>query len=296
MTSQGDRLEGMLRDIEGDNVSGSVKMAEKTARLLEEVATTAQSRGEPVGEQVALWAGRAAKAHPFMALVRDVGMEAAKGFTPEEVRRRLEGLLWELRNSNDRITQHVRALLPKGGVMMTNSFSSTVYAALRSLAEGGADVRAIVVESRPVREGVQLARALGEVGIPSTLIVDAGVATFVPKADAVLVGCDALCPEYFVNKLGTLPLVVCANQFGVPAYLLSSTHKMLRASMLPEQEPPRPAEEIAGPMHGVTVENVYYERVPLGLVKGVVTESGVLTQSEVASRVGAHERAWSGSR
>jgi len=180
--------------------------------------------------------------------------------------------------------------------MMTNSFSSTVYAALRSLAEGGADVRAIVVESRPVREGVQLARALGEVGIPSTLIVDAGVATFVPKADAVLVGCDALCPEYFVNKLGTLPLVVCANQFGVPAYLLSSTHKMLRASMLPEQEPPRPAEEIAGPMHGVTVENVYYERVPLGLVKGVVTESGVLTQSEVASRVGAHERAWSGSR
>jgi len=296
MTSQGDRLEQMLKDIEHDNVSGSVKMAEKTAHLLEEAAVAAKSRGEPVGEQVALWAGRAAKAHPFMALVRNVGMEAAKGFTPEEVHRRLEGLLWELRNSNDRISQHVRALFPKGGVMMTNSYSATVYTSLRSLAEGGSEVRAIVIESRPVREGVQLARALGELGIASTLIVDAGVASFVPKADAVLVGCDALCPDHFVNKLGTLPLVLCADQFGVPAYLLSSTHKMVGASILPEAEPPRPAEEVAGPMHGVTVENVYYERVPLHLMRGVVTESGVLTPSEVASRVGAHELARSGHR
>ncbi len=296
MTQQGDRLEQMLRDIERDNVSGSVKMAEKTARLLEEAAVTAQAHGSPMGEQVAIWAGRAAKAHPFMALVRDVGMEAARGFTPDEVHRRLEGLLWELRNSNDRISQHVRALFPKGGVMMTNSYSATVYASLRSLAEGGAEVRTIVVESRPVREGVQLARALGEVGIASTLIVDAGVASFVPRADAVLVGCDALCPDYFVNKLGTLALVVCANQFKVPAYLLSSTHKMLNASMLPEEEPPKPAEEVAAPMQGVTVENVYYERVPLSLVRGIVTESGVLTGAEVARRVEAHRNAQPGSR
>jgi len=225
-----------------------------------------------------------------------VGMEAAKGFTPEEVRRRLEGLLWELKNSNDRISQHVRALFPKGGVMMTNSFSATVFAALRSLGEGNVEVRAIVVESRPVREGVQLARALGEVGIASTLIVDAGVASFVPRADAVLVGCDTLCPDHFVNKLGTLPLVLCARQFNVPAYLLSSTHKMLSSSMLPEEEPPRPSEEVASPMQGVTVENVYYERVPLSLVKGVVTESGVLTPPEVALRAEAHRHAQSSSR
>ena len=47
-------------------------------------------------------------------------------------------------------------------------------------------------------EGVQLARALGEHAIPSTLIVDAGVASFVGRADAVLVGSDAVSGGFFV--------------------------------------------------------------------------------------------------
>jgi len=288
MTPQAGRLDQMLQDIERDNVSGSVKMADKTVRLLIEAAALAEAEGRPVPPEVAKWAAAAATAHPFMALVRTVGREAARATTSDEMRRRLEGLMWELGNDNDRIATHLRALFPKGGVLMTNSFSATVFASLRSLAEGGREVRAIVVESRPAREGVQLARALGEVGISSTLIVDAGVASFVPRADAVLVGCDALSSGFFINKLGTLPLVLSANQFNVPAYLLSSTHKLVPASELPKEEPARPPEEIApGPMHGVTVENVYYERVPLELVKGVVTEAGVLASAEIAKRVSA---------
>ena len=288
MTSQADRLEQMLRDIERDNVSGSVKMAEKTVKLLVESALLAEAGGRPVAADVAKWAEAAARAHPFMALVRNVGREAARATAADDMRRRLEGLMWELGNSNDRIASHLRAMFPKGGVLMTNSFSATVFASLRSLAEGGREVRAIVVESRPACEGVQLARALGEVGISSTLIVDAGVASFVPRADAVLVGCDALSAGFFVNKLGTLPLVLSANQFNVPAYLLSSTHKLVQSAELPEGEPVRPPEEIVSdPMHGVTVENVYYERVPLELIRGVVTEAGILTPADVTKRVSA---------
>jgi translation initiation factor 2B subunit (eIF-2B alpha/beta/delta family) len=286
MTSQAGRLEQMLQDIERDNVSGSVKMAEKTVKLLVESAVLAEAEGRPVAAEAAKWASAAAKAHPFMALVRTVGREAARAGTSDEMRRRLEGLMWELGNDNDRIATHLRAMFPKGGVLMTNSFSATVFASLRSLAEGGREVRAIVVESRPAREGVQLARALGEVGIASTLIVDAGVASFVPRADAVLVGCDAISAGFFVNKLGTLPMILSANQFNVPAYLLSSTHKLVLASELPREEPPRPPDEIVpGPMHGVTVENVYYERVPLELIRGLVTEAGVLTPADIVKRV-----------
>ncbi len=285
MTQHTDRLEQMLRDIERDNISGSVKIAEKAARLLEEVATGAEGSGPDVSGEVAAWAAKVARAHPFMALVRDVGREAARATTAADVKRRLDGLMWELRNSNDRISQHVRGLFPRGGVLMTNSFSATVYSSLRSLAQGGREVRAIVIESRPAREGVQLARALGEVGIASTLIVDAGVASFVRKANAVLVGCDALSTTFFINKLGTLPLLLSANRFDVPAYLLSSTHKLMAESELPEESPQRPPDEITDPMDGVTVENVYYERVPLDLLSGVVTEEGVLSGAEVGRRV-----------
>jgi translation initiation factor 2B subunit (eIF-2B alpha/beta/delta family) len=285
MTHTTDRLEQMLRDIERDNISGSVKMAEKTAQLLEEVAIWAGQSGPDVSGEVAAWASKVARAHPFMALVRNVGKEAAKAASAAEVHGRLEGLMWGLRNSNDRIAQQVHALFPRGGVLMTNSFSATVYASLRSLAQGGREVRAIVIESRPAREGVQLARALGEVGIASTLIVDAGVASFVRKANAVLVGCDALSSTFFINKLGTLPLLLSANRFEVPAYLLSSTHKLIAEAELPEEAPLRPPDEITAPMDGVTVENVYYERVPVDLLKGVITEEGVLTGAEVERRV-----------
>ena len=56
MTHHTDRLEQMLRDIERDNISGSVKMAEKAAQLLEEVAAGAGDSSPDVSAEVAAWA------------------------------------------------------------------------------------------------------------------------------------------------------------------------------------------------------------------------------------------------
>jgi translation initiation factor eIF-2B subunit delta len=288
MTAEEGKLDQMLWDIERDNVSGSVKMARKTATLLKEAAQVADATGRPMGEFVRTWGEAAAKAHPFMALVRTVGREAATADTADDLGYRMDRLLWDLDNSNARIAENMARLFPEGGTFMTNSFSATVYAALGSLVEGGRDVRAIVVESRPAREGVQLARALGELGIASTLIVDAGVASFVKRANAVLVGGDAVTGSVFVNKLGTLPMVLSARSYGVPVYLLASTNKLLPEEEVPETENNRAPEEVeSSSMEGVTVENIYFERVPLELINGAVTEDGVLSPEEIATRVRA---------
>ncbi len=288
MTGEEGKLDQMLWDIERDNVSGSVKMARKTATLLREAAQVADATGRPMGEFVRTWGDAAATAHPFMALVRTVGREAAKADSADDLGHRMDRLLWDLDNSNARIAEHMAHLFPEGGTFMTNSFSATVHAALGSLVEGGRDVRAIVVESRPAREGVQLARALGELGIASTLIVDAGVASFVRRADAVLVGGDAVTGSVFVNKLGTLPMVLSARSYGVPVYLLASTSKLIPEGEVPETEDNRAPEEVeSSSMEGVTVENIYFERVPLELITGAVTEEGVLSPEEIATRVGA---------
>lgn len=290
MTAEEGKLDQMLWDIERDNVSGSVKMARKTATLLKEAAQLADATGRPMGEFVRTWGDAAANAHPFMALVRTVGREAANADTADDLGHRMDRLLWDLDNSNARIAENMARLFPEGGTFMTNSFSATVHAALESLVEGGRNVRAIVVESRPAREGVQLARALGELGIASTLIVDAGVASFVKRANAVLVGGDAVTGSVFVNKLGTLPMVLSARSYGVPVYLLASTNKLLPEEEVPETEDNRAPEEVeSSSMEGVTVENIYFERVPLELITGAVTEDGVLSPEEIATRVRALE-------
>jgi translation initiation factor 2B subunit (eIF-2B alpha/beta/delta family) len=286
MTAEEGKLEQMLWDIERDNVSGSVRMARKTATLVREAARMADVSGKDLQTTLTKWAGSAAEAHPFMALVRTVGRRAMKASSVQDLEKRMERLEWEMTNGNERIAEQMHHLFPEGGRFMTNSFSATVHAALKAMAGSGKEVRTTVVESRPAREGVQLARALGEVGIPSTLIVDAGIASFMPRIDAVLVGSDTLAGTFFVNKLGTHPLVLTAHSRNVPVYLLASLLKLVPDQEVPEAEAPRAPEEVeSDPMQNVTVENIYFERIPLSLVTGIITEEGVLSYDEVAKRV-----------
>lgn len=286
MTVEEAALQQMLADIQRDNVSGSVRMARKTATLVEAAARRAEEEDLDLQAEVSRWGGAAAEAHPFMALVRTVGRRAARSRSLADLEKRMERLLWELTNGNDRIGEQVVRMFPEGGTFMTNSFSATVHAALRHLAASGAEVKAIVVESRPAREGVQLARALGEHGIRSTLIVDAGVAQFMGRANAVLVGGDTVSGSFFVNKLGTHPLVLTAGSQGTPAYLLASMLKLVKDDEVPEVEDPRAPDEVeSDPMTNVTVENVYFERVPLSALKGIVTEEGLRSPDDIARRV-----------
>jgi translation initiation factor 2B subunit (eIF-2B alpha/beta/delta family) len=286
MTVEEAQLEQMLWDIERDNVSGSVRMARKTATLVRAAARYADENGKDVNTEVSRWAHAAAGAHPFMALVRTVGRRVRHASSVDDLEKRLERLLWEMENGNDRIGEQMVSLFPHGGTFMTNSFSATCHHGLRHLAAASDNVSAIVVESRPAREGVGLARALGEHGIRSTLIVDAGIAQFMNRVDAVLVGGDTVSSSFFVNKLGTHPLVLTARSKDVPVYLLASLLKLVLDDEVPEVETSRSPEEVEpDPMTNVTVENVYFERVPLAPLSGVVTEDGVLTPDEVARRV-----------
>jgi len=286
MTVEEAQLEQMLWDIERDNVSGSVRMARKTAALVEAAGAFAEENGLDLQGEVRKWAGTAANAHPFMALVRTVGRRARKATSVSDLGKRMEHLLWELNNGNDRIGEQMVHLFPEGGTFMTNSFSATCHHGLRHLAEATDNVRAIVVESRPAREGVGLARALGEHGIRSTLIVDAGIAQFMDRVDAVIVGGDTVSGSFFVNKLGTHPMVLTAGSQNVPTYLLASLLKLVMDEEVPEVDAPRSPEEVeSSSMANVTVENYYFERIPLALLTGVVTEDGILSPDAVASRV-----------
>jgi translation initiation factor 2B subunit (eIF-2B alpha/beta/delta family) len=284
MTVEEAQLKQMLWDIERDNVSGSVRMARKTAALVEAAGAFASENDLELQPEVGKWAQAAANAHPFMALVRTVGRRARRATSVNDLGMRMERLLWEVRNGNDRIGEQMVHQFPEGGTFMTNSFSATCHHGLRHLAEATDNVRAIVVESRPAREGVGLARALGEHGIRSTLVVDAGIAQFMDRVDAVS-------GSFFVNKLGTHPMVLTARSQDVPVYLLASLLKLVSDDEVPQVDAPRSPDEVeSSSMTNVTVENYYFERVPLSPLTGIVTEDGILSPDEVADRVAALDK------
>jgi len=165
----------------------------------------------------------------------------------------------------------------------TLSASEGVLAAMRELAKDGRKVRALVAESRPLYEGRDTARALVAAGIEPWLVTDAALSMLVSQASAVWIGADAVTDVGVLNKAGSFTLALAAREHGVPVWSIATRRKFLPAATesLRIREMP-PAEVWDAPAPGVRPRNVYFEMVPLALLRGVVVEDSVLGLTECA--------------
>lgn len=137
-------------------------------------------------------------------------------------------------------------------------------------------------ESRPGREGADLAEALAAAGLAVELYTDAGIGSAVADADAVIVGADAISGRAFINKVGTGALCACARAAGVQVLVLAGREKILPdAAFAQLQTGSAPASEAFAA--GVTMRNPSFERVSLDLVSLVGTDGGVIPPEEVPS-------------
>lgn len=263
-------LAAELADLAMDNISGASDLVRRAADL----ALAARRRGHPM-EPVA--AGLVA-AQPSMAPFWVLAVEAlASDRTPERLDR-----------FNDRLARSGKALArvalehlaPQTDAplrLVTLSASSAVCSAVTAIA-GQHRVLVACTESRPALEGRRLAAQLAAAGVTVTLYADAAIAHGLPDADAVLVGADAVAPDWILNKSGTRMLAAAALQQGVPLYVLCTRDKLVPAaiaSRLPIHDGP-PQQVWDAPPPGVEVRNPYFERTPVELVAAVISDAGVL--------------------
>lgn len=186
-----------------------------------------------------------------------------------------------------RLAKHGAALIADAAVVATVSSSETVAAVLAIAAAAGRVPRVIVPESRPAGEGVSLAVALREHGIASTIVADAALPGLVDRADLVLVGADSVSESDFVNKIGTYPLSLAAREAGVPVHVAAPLDRFISEALRGRTDRLRDGREILpSPPPGATVENRYFEAVPLSLVTSIVTEEGVEPPAEAARIIG----------
>jgi translation initiation factor eIF-2B subunit delta len=139
-------------------------------------------------------------------------------------------------------------------------------------------------EGRPVFEGRTLAARLAAAGCRVRFFTDAAIGHALDGCDAVIVGADAVSAQWFVNKSGTRLLAAAAAHCGVPVYVLAGREKFVTADVekhleivegnLDEVWPDAPAT--------ISIRNPYFERTPLELVAGVVTDVGMLSSDAVA--------------
>ncbi|MBI2833810.1 MAG: hypothetical protein HYX76_05220 [Acidobacteria bacterium] len=258
-------IEGIRRN----NSASASELLERAVRLLRQI-----DRGE-LGA-----AGRAlCRAQPCMASIWNA--VAAALDSPAELERFAE----RATRRNAAIARFARdALLAEranGAAalhLVAYSSSGVVLATIETLSRE----REIVVscsEARPVLEGRAFAERLAGAGVRIEFYTDAALGTALKRATAVVIGADAIAPDWFVNKAGTCAIAAAACDAGVPVYVLAGRDKWVHDTVarLMEFREGEGTEIWEAPPPRVRVRNPYFESIPSRVVSGFVSDVGLLS-------------------
>ena len=202
-----------------------------------------------------------------------------------------------------RIGENGAALLEDGMSALTHcnagglatSDYGTALSVFFAAAEQGKRIHVFADETRPLLQGARLTTwELMQRGIEVTLICDNMAAHVMKqgKIDVVITGADRIAANGdAANKIGTYGVALLAKAHGIPFYIAApkSTFDMNLASgdLIPiEERDPREVSNGFGRQtapDGVEIYNPAFDVTPHELIKGFITEEGVIEPPYVES-------------
>jgi len=173
-------------------------------------------------------------------------------------------------------------------IILTGTYSSTVFSILKQAAEEGKHLTIYVTESRPGSEGLQLAKDLSKMGFKVVLFVDSAVRYFMKEVDKVLLGAEAIAANgAVVSKVGTSLIALAAHEARVRVFIATSIFKSNPRTMLGELvtlEEASPAlimsKERLRELN-VNVRCPLFEVIPPEYIDALITERGLIAPQAV---------------
>jgi methylthioribose-1-phosphate isomerase len=205
--------------------------------------------------------------------------------------------------ANKRIGEHGAALLNDGDKVLTHCNTGTLatvsygtaLAPIRTAIKQGKRLQVIATETRPRLQGAKLTTyELLRDRIPVTLIVDGAVGYVMKKGlvNKAIVGADRVTRKFVANKVGTYLIALAAQANEIPFYVAAPTSTFdLRSNhseVQIEERNPQEVTHIGGKRivpKGVRVFNPAFDVTPVELVKGFITEKGVIRADMVRAGV-----------
>jgi len=173
------------------------------------------------------------------------------------------------------------------GALATAGYG-TALGVIRAANEEGKSLHVFADETRPFLQGARLtAWELMREGIPVTLITDNMAGYFMQQGriDVVIVGADRIAANGDIaNKIGTYSVAVLAREHGIPFYV-AAPFSTIDVSLKDGSEIPIEERDSIEVTHikdiqiaprGVSVENPAFDITPNHLVKGIITERGLI--------------------
>lgn len=283
-------IEDAAEDIRSMRVRGAAKIGRHAARALGAWAPSWDGRDEPLDRAAAHLVAARPTAVSLPNAVRFV-VARAKRAPPERRREALreaaDAFERRAESALAAIGRHGATLVEDGSTVLTICNSQGALAPLFEAARQGRRFEVVALETRPWRQGLLTVAQLHKEGIAASLAVDSAAWSLLPEADLVLTGADSLAKNGdVVNKVGTGGLAILARERDVPVYTCAETFKVHPGSATGADVPieERESVEVVKPDEipdGVRIRNPVFDVTPASLVKGYVTELGILRPSEL---------------
>jgi translation initiation factor 2B subunit (eIF-2B alpha/beta/delta family) len=289
-----DHIESILREIKEDRTTGAVELVKKGVDAIALFILNFTGDSSFFLEELIRISKILIRSQPTMApffhLANILLLSAESHRDLEEMKRAtrdaIKTFVAHLVSSIERISKIATGLIPEGSRILTHSYSSTVLRTLVDAKKAGKRFEVICTESRPICEGLQLAKKLSEAQIRVQVQIDSATAYSTKETDLVLVGADCLTPLGLVNKVGTYTIALAAKEKETPFYALCGTEKLLGAGMAKGfRISKRAPEEVwSDPPEGVEVLNFYFDTTPLDFLSAIVTEEGIMSRGVILRR------------
>ena len=273
-----DRWTEEIRTLAQDHLAPSSALAERAARLLEEIAGAAPA-------ELAEAARGVARAQPAMAALvstANVALRAYEQLGAGSVAAVLLALRRGIDSDRRAAAAALCARLQRPVRVVTTSASAAVMEALQALQREELLEDVVCGESRPLLEGTSLARWLAEQGYDVTLACDAALAEHLTPGSVFLVGTDAILPHGIANKTGTRLYATWAALAGAQRYVLATRDKLYPTELVPcFTNPDRPPGEVVQrPPVGLRVSNRAFDLTARGLWNAIWVGGSLLEDAE----------------
>ena len=274
-----------------DNQSGSVTLTQNTLLLYREFLNEKSMAGlklDEIFDQFQDLSKKILKKQPNMVLLRKstnniliyfkrlVKSEKQVDQIIKAVEKKIISIEQDIEARVKKIANTGSKIIAPTNKIMTISNSTLVKKILDTAHNQRRKFEVYCCKSHPPDEGVNLAETLDKSGIKTTLISDSQMGVFMQGMNLVLIGADRIYDDGFVNKAGTLALCLIAKYFNIPVYLAADTSKiLLESERIIKLVSHNKVEVYGGNRKKLSVENVYYEKIPIELIHKVICEDSV---------------------
>jgi translation initiation factor 2B subunit (eIF-2B alpha/beta/delta family) len=168
-------------------------------------------------------------------------------------------------------------------IVMLHSNSGSLREVFRLLYPEIPSIKFFQTISSPAEEGRIQAHDLAGIGYKVTLIPDALTAEKLKETDYLILSADQVREKTIVNKIGSLQMVLAAQEFGVPVIVLTDSRKSNQGDLnKPFKDKKRSEKEILFEIvhPNLNAENIYFEEVPRYMISKLITERKTFDENE----------------